>query len=65
MILKSFELNKPGLKKYKIFLFYGKNEGLINEVIEKYFIKNIDSETMKYNEDEFILFQKYQIKYLR
>ena len=46
MILKSFELNKPSLEKYKIFLFYGKNEGLINEVIEKYFIKNIDSETM-------------------
>ncbi len=54
MIVKNFELNKLSLEKYKIFLFYGKNEGLINEVIEKFFIKNIDSETMKYNEDEFL-----------
>ena len=31
MILKSFELNKINLKKNKIILIYGKNEGLKNE----------------------------------
>ena len=28
MIFKSFEINKINLKKKKLILFYGKNEGL-------------------------------------
>ncbi len=35
MILKSFELDKINLKKNKIILFYGKNEGLKKECILK------------------------------
>ena len=35
MIYKSFELNKINLKKNKIILFYGKNEGLKKECILK------------------------------
>tara|TARA_B100000900_G_C20539312_1_gene699738 strand:+ start:236 stop:1228 length:993 start_codon:yes stop_codon:yes gene_type:complete len=35
MILKSFELNKINLKKNKLILFYGKNEGLKKESILK------------------------------
>ena len=35
MILKSFELDKINLKKNKIILFYGKNEGLKKEFILK------------------------------
>ncbi len=35
MIIKFFELNKINLKNNKIFLFYGKNEGLKKEVISK------------------------------
>ena len=31
MILKSFEINKIDLKKNKIILIYGKNEGLKND----------------------------------
>ena len=54
MIVKNFEFNKVNLEKHKIFLFYGKNEGLVNEFIEKYFTKNINYETIKYNEDEFL-----------
>ena len=54
MIIKNFEFNKLNLEKHKIFLFYGKNEGFVNEFIEKYFTKNINFETIKYNEDEFL-----------
>ena len=33
MIIKSYELNKLNLDKNKMILFYGKNEGLKNELI--------------------------------
>ena len=39
MIVKSFELNKIDLKKNKIFLFYGENEGLKNQIIENNYKK--------------------------
>ncbi len=39
MILKSFEYQKINLNKNKIILFYGKNEGLKNE-IKKLILKN-------------------------
>ena len=32
MIVKSFEINKINLDKNKFLLFYGKNEGLKNEI---------------------------------
>ena len=35
MILKSYEVQKIDLKKFKIILFYGKNEGQKKEVAEK------------------------------
>ena len=34
MIVKSFELGKINFEKGKVFLFYGKNEGLKNEIID-------------------------------
>ena len=37
MILKSFELEKVDLKEKKIFLLYGENEGLKNELIKRKF----------------------------
>ena len=40
MIFKSFELNKIDLKKNKIILLYGKNEGHKNEVISAIIKKN-------------------------
>ena len=45
MILKSFELNKINLKKNKIILIYGKNEGLKKECILKLtkYISNIQT----------------------
>ena len=52
MIIKSFEINKINLKKNKFLLFYGKNEGLKNEV-KNSLLKNKNL-TAKYDEKEII-----------
>ena len=54
MIIKSYEVNKVNIKDYDIFLFYGKNEGLQNEIIEKNFVKGNKGSINKYEESEFI-----------
>ena len=54
MIIKNFQIGKLDISKYKFFLFYGKNEGLKNEIIQKYFIKDSTSEVIKYDENELI-----------
>ena len=54
MIKKSYELHKVNLSKYDICLLYGKNEGLQNEIIDKYFINNFEGQISKYEENEFI-----------
>ena len=40
MILKNFELNKLDADKFNLLLLHGKNEGLQNDIIENYFLKN-------------------------
>jgi len=52
MIIKSFEINKINLDKNKFLLFYGKNEGLKNEV-KNNLLKNKNL-TAKYDEKEII-----------
>ena len=54
MIIKSYEVNKKNIKDYDIFLFYGKNEGLQNEIIEKNFVTDSKGSINKYEESEFI-----------
>ena len=54
MIYKHFQLNNLNFKKYNIYLFYGKNEGFQNEIIDNYFIKDFTGEINKYDENEFI-----------
>jgi len=54
VIIKSFELNKINLSKQKIFLFYGENDGLKQEVIEKKFLNNFNDNVFKYSENEII-----------
>ena len=54
MIIKSFEINKINFENYKLYLFYGKNEGLKNELIHKYFIKDFKGSIIKYDEKEFL-----------
>ena len=54
MIIKAYELNKINLKKNNIYLLYGENEGLKNEVINdifKEFLKN----NYKYDEKEVLI----------
>ena len=40
MIFKNFELGNKNIKEFNFFLLYGKNDGLKNEIIEKYSHKN-------------------------
>ena len=54
MIFKVFELNKVDLPKFNFFLLYGKNIGLQNEIIEKYFTNKFDGTISRYEENEFI-----------
>ena len=46
MIIKTFEINKKKFDKQNLFLVYGENEGLKNEIIQiikKNFNKNIEN----------------------
>ena len=54
MIVKSFEINKKIVDKYKFFLLYGKNEGLKNEIIQSLFLKDFEGQIDKYDEIEFL-----------
>ena len=44
MIIKSFELEKVNISQFKLFLIYGKNEGLQTQIVNNYFTKNFDTE---------------------
>jgi len=52
MIIKLFELNKIKIKDYKLYLFYGDNEGLKEETIRNLFKKNYEDEVHRYEEKE-------------
>jgi len=54
MIIKSFELNKIKLKNYKLFLFYGDNEGLKEEAIRDLFEKSYQDKIHRYEEKEIL-----------
>ena len=52
MIKKHFEIEKVNLENNYIFLFYGENEGLKNEVIKKKFLNKFIESTYRYEESE-------------
>ncbi|MDB9774442.1 DNA polymerase III subunit delta [Candidatus Pelagibacter sp.] len=54
MIIKSFELNKIKVKNYKLYLFYGDNEGLKEETIRNLFEKNYQNKIHRYEEKEIL-----------
>ena len=54
MIKKSFELKNENIKENCLFLFYGQNEGLKNEIIEKVFKKNYSENIYQYEENEIL-----------
>ena len=53
MIIKSYELNKIK-NNFKIFLFYGKNEGLKEHLIKQLSAKNENENFFKYEEREIL-----------
>ena len=52
MIKKHFEIEKVNLENNYIFLFYGENEGLKNEVIKRSFLNKFIESTYRYEESE-------------
>ena len=52
MIFKNFQLSKLNFDNYNFYLFYGKNDGFQNEIIQEYFIKDFKGEIIKYDENE-------------
>ena len=54
MIIKSYELGNINKSKYQIYLIYGKNAGLQNEIIDTHFIEDFEGQIIKYEESEFI-----------
>ena len=53
MILKTFELNKNNIDKFKFFLLYGENGGLKEEIINK-IKKNQNGKEIKYEEAQIL-----------
>ena len=54
MIKKYYELNKTNLTNFNMFLIYGKNEGLQNDIISKFFLSEFNEIINNYEENEFI-----------
>ena len=54
MIIKNFELNKLSNFEYNIHLIYGNNEGIKDDIINKYYLKNFKGEILKYEEQEIL-----------
>ncbi len=54
MIIKSFELEKLNSFKFKIHLIFGTNEGIKQDIIYDYYLKNFEGEVLKYDEQEIL-----------
>ena len=54
MIINFYKIDNTDLKKYSMFLFYGKNEGLKNEIISKIIPQNKNIEIQKFDEKEIL-----------
>ena len=61
MIIKSFEVDKLKSLNLRIHLIYGNNEGLKEDILNNYYLKNFNGDLLKYdeqdvlgNKDEFI-----------
>ena len=53
MIIKTFEIDKKNISKFKVFLIYGENEGLKKEIISK-IKKNHSGKEIKYDESQIL-----------
>ena len=52
MIIKSFELEKLKSLNFNIHLIYGNNEGIKEDIINNFYLKNFNGEVLKYEEQE-------------
>ena len=55
MIIKYFEINKLNIKKNKLILLYGTNDGLKNEFINSFLKKINVKKTIKFDEKEILV----------
>ena len=54
MIIKHYEISKLHTEKFMFFLFYGKNQGLKEEVVNDNFIGKFKGQLIRYDESEFV-----------
>ncbi len=54
MIVKSFELNKKKLSEYNLFLLYGNNRGLLDEIITKNLKTSLPKNIFNYEEADIL-----------
>ncbi len=54
MIIKSFELEKLKSQEFNFHLIYGNNEGIKQDIINNFYIKNFKGEILKYEEQEIL-----------
>ena len=54
MIIKSFELEKLQHSDSKIHLIYGNNEGIKEDIINNFYLKQYDGEVLKYDEKDIL-----------
>ena len=65
MIKKYFEIEKINLSNNNFFLFYGINNGLKNEIIEKSIKKKTNLQLVSYEENEVLSNQQNFINELK
>ncbi len=54
MIIKSFELEKLNSSNFNIHLIYGNNEGIKQDIIKDYYLKNFKGKILKYDEQDIL-----------
>ena len=54
MIIKSFNLNDIKKSKSNFFLVYGENDGLKEEAVSNYFLKDFNGEIIRYDENQIL-----------
>ena len=54
MIIKSFEVDKLNSLNFRIHLIYGNNEGLKEDILNNYYLKNFNGDLLKYDEQDIL-----------
>ena len=54
MIIKSFELKKLKSSNANIHLIYGNNDGIKEDILRDFYLKEYNGEVLKYDEQEIL-----------